>query len=69
VEKCTFCTERLAEGKRPLCVEACEGIGCGALTFGDLGDPGSAVSALLREHDVARRKPELGTSPHVFYLL
>jgi hypothetical protein len=24
---------------------------------------------LLREHDVARRKPELGTSPHVFYLL
>jgi len=69
VEKCTFCAERLAVGERPLCVEACEGIGCGALTFGDLGDPDSAVSALVREHDVARRKPELGTSPHVFYLL
>ncbi len=63
VEKCTFCTERLAVGQKPLCVEACEGIGCGALTFGDLGDPASPVSALLRDHDVARRKPELGHVP------
>jgi len=69
VEKCTFCTERLAVGKRPLCVEACEGIGCGALVFGDASDPGSPVSALLRSTDVTRRKPELGTSPHVFYVL
>ncbi|HSB18395.1 MAG TPA: 4Fe-4S dicluster domain-containing protein [Anaeromyxobacteraceae bacterium] len=69
VEKCTFCAERLAAGQRPLCVEACEGIGCGALVFGDAGDPGSAVSSILRQNDVARRKPELGTSPHVFYLL
>jgi molybdopterin-containing oxidoreductase family iron-sulfur binding subunit len=68
VEKCTFCTERLAEGKRPLCVEACEGIGCGALVFGDAADPQSAVAALLRG-ELARRKPELGTSPHVFYVL
>ncbi len=69
VEKCTFCTERLAAGKKPHCVEACEAIGCGALVFGDAADPASAVSALLRSNDVARRKPELGTSPHVFYLL
>jgi molybdopterin-containing oxidoreductase family iron-sulfur binding subunit len=69
VEKCTFCAERLAAGKRPLCVEACEGIGCGALVFGDARDPGSPVAALLRDNDVARRKPELGTSPHVFYIL
>ncbi len=69
VEKCTFCAERLAVGKRPLCVEACEGIGCGALVFGDLADPSSAASALVRGHSVARRKPELGTSPHVFYIL
>ena len=67
--KCTFCVERLDAGLRPLCVEACEAIGCGALAFGDLGDPASLVSELLRAHDVARRKPELGTSPHVFYLL
>jgi len=69
VEKCTFCSERLAEGKRPACVEACEAIGCGALVFGDAGDPGSAVSALLRANDLARRRPGLGTSPHVFYVL
>lgn len=69
VEKCTFCSERLAVGKRPLCVEACEGIGCGALVFGDLGDPNSAVSRLVRGSDLARRKPGLGTSPHVFYIL
>jgi len=69
VEKCTFCSERLAVGKRPLCVEACEGIGCGALVFGDVADPTSAVSALVRGNPVARRKPEIGTSPHVFYIL
>ncbi|HJW74516.1 MAG TPA: 4Fe-4S dicluster domain-containing protein, partial [Thermoleophilia bacterium] len=69
VEKCTFCAERLAVGKRPLCVEACEGIGCGALVFGDLGDPSSAVSALVRGGEMGRRKAGLGTSPHVFYIL
>jgi molybdopterin-containing oxidoreductase family iron-sulfur binding subunit len=69
VEKCTFCSERLAVGKRPLCVEACEGIGCGALVFGDAADPNSAVSALIRSAELARRRPELGTEPHVFYVL
>jgi Fe-S-cluster-containing dehydrogenase component len=69
VEKCTFCAERLAVGQRPLCVEACEATGCGALVFGDAGDPGSQVSALLRSSELARRRPELGTSPHVFYVL
>jgi Fe-S-cluster-containing dehydrogenase component len=69
VEKCTFCAERLAVGKRPLCVEACEGIGCGALVFGDMGDANSAVSALVRGNQVTRRKPGIGTSPHVFYIL
>lgn len=69
VEKCTFCAERLAVGERPLCVEACERTGAGALTFGDLGDPSSPVRAVLRDADVLRRKPELGTGPHVFYVI
>jgi len=69
VEKCTFCSERLALGKRPLCVEACEARNCGALVFGDALDPGSPVAALLRERQLTRRRPEIGTSPHVFYLL
>ena len=50
-------------------VEACQAAGVGALTFGDAVDPASPVSALLRGHDLARRKPSLGTSPHVFYIL
>ncbi|MGZ6142694.1 MAG: sulfate reduction electron transfer complex DsrMKJOP subunit DsrO [Myxococcales bacterium] len=66
VEKCTFCAERIDKGQQPLCVTACDS---GALTFGDAGDPDSPVSKLLRTADVARRKPELGTSPHVFYVL
>ena len=69
VEKCTFCAERIADGAKPLCVEACAAVGCNALTFGDAADPSSEVSALLRSTDVARRHPELGTSPNVFYVL
>lgn len=69
VEKCTFCQERLIKGQRPLCVEACEKIGCGALTFGDLSDPASPVSKVVQANQLMRRKPELGTSPHVFYIL
>lgn len=66
VEKCNFCVERLAEGKLPACVEACPEK---AMTFGDLGDPNSEVSRLLRENFTIKRKPELGTRPMVYYLV
>ncbi len=69
VEKCTFCAERLAVGEKPLCIEACERIGINAMTFGDVGDPNSAISTLLRANNVVRRKPGLGTAPHVFYII
>ncbi|MDJ0763343.1 MAG: 4Fe-4S dicluster domain-containing protein [Myxococcota bacterium] len=69
VEKCNFCAERLAFGKGPLCVEACENVGCGALMFGDLGDARSKVSMTLRARNAIRRKPELGTAPQVFYIV
>ena len=69
VEKCTFCAERLADGKSPLCVEACRAEGAGALFFGDLQDPGSEVAELLRRHHSIRRKPALGTGPQVYYLV
>ena len=69
VEKCNFCAERLAVGEGPLCVEACKNVDCGALVFGDLGDPNSEVSVLLRENNAIRRKPELGTAPQVFYIV
>jgi len=65
VEKCNFCAERLAVGKIPACVEASNG----ALTFGDLDDPGSEVRNVLRHNFTIRRKPALGAGPSVFYIV
>ena len=65
VEKCTFCSELLAKGQMPLCVEASEG----AIVFGDLGDPESEVRQVLAENFTIRRKPTLGTEPSVYYIL
>ncbi len=66
VEKCTFCAERLAQGKAPACVAACE---TKALIFGDLEDPASPVREALRSDFSIRRKAELGTIPEVYYLV
>ncbi len=65
VEKCTFCSERLARGLKPACVEASNG----ALVFGDLEDPNSEVRKALSAHYTLRRKPEVGTAPSVYYVI
>ncbi len=65
VEKCTFCSERLAEGLLPACVEASNG----AILFGDLDDPESPVRVALSENFSIRRKPTLGTEPGVYYIV
>lgn len=71
VEKCNFCAERLRDGLPPACVEAAEGVegGQGALVFGDLSDPESEVSRILRERASMVRRPELGTGPKVYYIV
>ncbi len=71
VEKCTFCVERLREGREPACVEAVKQVpgGEGALTFGDLSDPDSEVSRLLREKHTICRRVGLGFGPNVFYIV
>ena len=66
VEKCLFCTERLAQGKLPACAEACK---YGAIIVGDLGDPNSKINKILRENFTIRRKTYLGTGPSVFYIV
>lgn len=65
VEKCTFCTERLAKGELPACVE----VSGGAMLFGDMADSGSPVRQALRTRYAIRRKNELGTAPQVYYLI
>jgi molybdopterin-containing oxidoreductase family iron-sulfur binding subunit len=71
VEKCNLCAERLREGRPPACVEAAGTVvgGQGALTFGDLTDPDSDVSQILRERHTISRRVSLGTEPNVFYII
>jgi tetrathionate reductase subunit B len=64
-DKCTWCYHRITQGRDPACVEVCP---VGARTFGDLNDPESHVSAVLRERQTAVLKPDLGTKPRVYYL-
>ncbi len=69
VEKCNFCAERLAKNERPLCVEACQASGGRALAFGNLYDEFSEAGKVLKRAHTIRRKPSLGTQPHVFYVV
>jgi Fe-S-cluster-containing dehydrogenase component len=66
VEKCNFCAERLARGLEPACVENSSN---GRMLFGDLGDPGSDVSRIIKSKYTIRRKQHLGTEPSVFYIV
>ncbi len=66
VEKCTFCVERISQGREPACVEACPEK---ALIFGNVMDANSEIRRMLSSRDHVTRKPELGTGPNVFYLL
>ncbi len=77
VEKCTFCVERIDRGlangltpgvdqaATPACVVACP---TGARLFGDLNDPDSEVSKLIKRYPSFRLREALGTGPRVYYL-
>ncbi len=71
VEKCNFCVERIAEGRRPACVEAADSVegGRGALVFGDTGDPDSEASRLLAGRRTVVRRSQLGTGPNTYYVV
>lgn len=66
VDKCTFCLHRLRKGKLPACVEVCP---TSCMHFGDLNNPDSEVSRLLRTRRHKVLAPETGTEPNVFYLV
>lgn len=75
--KCTFCIDRIDAGiaaglkpgvdpeATPACVNSCIAF---ALHFGDIEDPESNVSALLRENESFQMHAELGADPGFYYL-
>jgi phenylacetyl-CoA:acceptor oxidoreductase subunit 1 len=76
-QKCTYCSDRVDfglengltpgvhPGATPACVNSCI---ADALHFGDLDNPDSNVSRLLREQKHFRMHDELGTQPNFLYL-
>ena len=76
-EKCSFCYQRIDRGlalglepgvdmdATPACVGVCP---VGARLFGDLNDPNSSVSKVLRENPSYRLRDDLGTGPRVYYI-
>ncbi|MFC2122357.1 4Fe-4S dicluster domain-containing protein [Bacteroidota bacterium] len=78
VVKCNFCIERIDEGlanglrpgvdreATPVCVNACPPK---ARTFGDLDDPDSDISILIKQRKGLQLHPEYGTDPSVYYVI
>jgi Fe-S-cluster-containing dehydrogenase component len=68
VEKCTLCAHLTAIGEQPACVKVC----CAKCRhFGDIDDPNSEVSKLLKEAGEANihSLPDRGNHPSVKYIL
>ena len=68
VDKCTFCSDtRLARGETTTaCQNTCP---TKVRTFGDLDDPESEISILLKTREHFSLKAHLGTKPKLFYLM
>ena len=65
IAKCNLCQPRVDGGLEPACVRNCVGK---ARSFGDLNDPNSEVSKLLKNNPTKVLKPEEKTGPHVYYI-
>ena len=63
-EKCTLCKERTDAGELPMCVRVCP---ARARTFGDLDDPKSEISRIVREQGATQLLEDKGTRPQLYY--
>ncbi|MBA4423048.1 MAG: 4Fe-4S ferredoxin [Syntrophus sp. (in: bacteria)] len=64
VEKCTFCVQRVRQGRYPACVEICP---TGTRKFGNLLDPNSEIRYLIENKRVFRLKEDFNTDPKFYY--
>ncbi len=64
-DKCTFCDHLVAQGEDPACVSVCP---TNCMYFGDIDDPKSEISQLLKSRRNETLIPEAGTRAHIFYL-
>lgn len=64
-DKCTFCLHRVRAGQQPACVSICP---TKALEFGELSDPQSSVSKLVKSRECKTLQTERGLSPNVYFL-
>jgi len=64
MEKCHFCLHRTRQGDYPACLEACP---TGARKFGNILDPKSEVSNILKSKRVFVLKEEIKTIPSFYY--
>ena len=71
IVKCSFCQHRIDQGVVPSCVNTCPP---GARKFGDLNDPNSEVSKLVKEFGLETNRnkttllPAEDTVPMLFYI-
>jgi Fe-S-cluster-containing dehydrogenase component len=65
VDKCTFCSERVARQLEPACVTTCP---TRARVFGDLDDATAPLGSLVAAGRTEVRLPEAATHPKVHYL-
>ena len=66
VDKCTFCDHRIKNGMSPACVAVCP---TKCIYFGDLDDPNSDVSVVLKKRKSKTLIPEAGTDPQLYFLI
>jgi len=66
VDKCTFCIHRVRQGMQPACVAVCP---TKCMYFGDLDDPNSDVSRILKKRKFKTLIPEAGTKPQLYFLI